>query len=145
MNRLVRYVSLILVIAMAMAIPANAAENVSERSSSFFASSSVFLYETSDTTFQAWFDVTCMRTMEKVGASMIKIQRSSDNENWTTMKTYYMEDYTNLVREDNVTHAACVTYTGTRGYYYRAFIKLYAKDDTGSAVWSRYTSSIYLD
>lgn len=145
MNRLVRYVSLILVIAMAMAIPANAAENVSERSSSFFASSSVFLYETSDTTFQAWFDVTCMRTMEKVGASMIKIQRSSDNENWTTMKTYYMEDYTKLVREDNVTHAACVTYTGTRGYYYRAFIKLYAKDDTGSAVWSRYTSSIYLD
>jgi hypothetical protein len=125
-----------------LAVPAQAAD---ARSSSFFTRSSVYLYETSGTTFQAWFEVTAVRTMDKIGAKEIKIQRSSDNENWTTMKTYSMDDYSNMICENTVGHAACVTYTGTRGYYYRAYITLYAKDSTGTGTWTRYTSSIYID
>ena len=83
--------------------------------------------------------------MDKVGAKEIKIQRSSDNENWTTMATYTMDDYySTLIAEDIGVHAACVTYTGSSGYYYRAYYKLYAKDETGSGTWARYSSSIYI-
>lgn len=145
MKRFVKGICLILSLAMLLALPAQAVETADTRSSSFFIASSVYLYETSDTTFQAWFDVTGVRIMDKIGAKEIKIQRSSDNENWTTMRTYSMEDYASLICENTSTHSACVTYTGTRGYYYRAYIKLYAKDETGTATWSRYTSSIYID
>lgn len=146
MKLFTKYVCLVLSLTMLLAIPAQAAENENTRSSSYFTRSSVYLYETSGTTFQAWFEVTGVRTLDKIGASEIKIQRSSDNENWTTMKTYTMDNYySTLICEDTAVHVACVTYTGTRGYYYRAFIKLYAEDVTGTATWSRYTASIYLD
>ena len=145
MKRFTKYVCLILSLVMIMALPAQAAENENARSSSYFMRSSVYLYETSSTTFQAWFDVTAVRTMDKIGASEIKIQRSSDNENWSTMKTYSMANYSNLIATNTAGHESCVTYTGTSGYYYRAFIKLYAEDETGTATWSRYTSSIYID
>ena len=120
-------------------------EESSTWSSAFFTSHLQYLYKTSSTKFQAWFEVTGMRTMDKIGAKEIKIQRSSDNENWTTMATYSMDSYSSLICENTSTHSACVTYTGTRGYYYRAYIKLYAKDSTGSGTWARYTSSIYID
>ena len=145
MNRLTKYICLILSLSVLLALPAQAVEPSDARSSSFFGRSAVYLYETSDTTFQAWFEVTGVRIMDKIGAKEIKIQRSSDNENWTTMATYSMDNYSSLICENTSTHSACVTYTGTRGYYYRAYIKLYAKDSTGSGTWARYTSSIYID
>ena len=146
MKRFTKCICLILSLAMILAIPAYAAENVDARSSSYFGRSSVYLHETSGTTFQAWFEVTGMRIMDQIGAKEIKIQRSTDNESWTTVATYSKDDYySTLICENTSGHAACVTYTGSRGYYYRAYIKLYAKDSTGSGTWARYTSSIYID
>lgn len=142
MKRFIKCICLVLSLALLLAVPAQAAE---ARSSSFFTRSAVYLYETSSTTFQAWFDVTGTGIMDKIGAKEIKIQRSSDNENWTTMATYSMDNYSSLICENTSTHSACVTYTGSKGYYYRAYIKLYAKNETGTATWSRYTSSIYID
>jgi len=145
MKRFAKCICVILSLAMLLALPVQAAETPDQRSSSFFMNSAVYLYETSGTTFQAWFEVTGMRIMDKIGAKEIKIQRSSDNENWTTMATYTMDGYSSMICENTISHAACVTYTGSRGYYYRAYIKLYAKDSTGSGTWARYTSSIYID
>ena len=146
MKRFAKCICFALILAMLLAIPAHAAETGDSRSSNYFGSSAVYLYEMAGTTFQAWFEVTCVRYMDQVGAKEIKIQRSSDNENWTTMATYSMDSYySTLICENELGHDACITYTGTRGYYYRAYYKLYAKDESGSATWARYSSSIYLD
>lgn len=145
MKRFMKCISLILSMVVLLTIPAKAAAANNSRASNYFASSAVYLHKTSTTTFQAWFDVTCVRTMDKVGAKEIKIQRSADNENWTTVATYSMDDYYSaLIRENAVGYMSCVTYTGTTGYYYRAHYKLYAVDSPGSAVWDRYSSSIYI-
>ena len=145
MKRFTRCICLVLSLILLLAMPAQAAENDGARASNYFGSSAVYLYKTSATTFQAWFEVTCVREMDKVGAKEIKIQRSSDDENWTTMATYTMDDYySTLIDENNCAHVACVTYTGSRGYYYRAYYKLYAQHDTGSGTWARYSSSIYI-
>lgn len=141
MKRFYRCVCGLLAMAMLMVIPAFAAE---ERASNYFWSSSVYLHKTSATTFEAWFDVDAVSKMDELGASEIKIQRSSDGVNWTTMKTYTKESYSNLICENTGSHAACVSYTGTAGYYYRAKITLYAKKGTGSAEWYRDTSSMQL-
>ena len=113
MKRFSKCICLVLALVMVLAIPAQAAKIEQSRSSSFFGSSAVYLHETSSTTFQAWFEVTCVRTMDKVGAKEIKIQRSSDNQNWSTVATYSMNNYSNLIFENSSVHAACVTYTGT--------------------------------
>ena len=144
MKHISRLICMLLAVVMIFAVPATAAENAEPRASNYFGSSSVYLYQTTSTKFEAWFEVTALGIMDKLGASEIKIQRSSDNSNWTTVKTCSMSSYTNLICEDTGSHASYVTYTGTTGYYYRAKITIYAKDGTGSAEWVRYTSSILL-
>ena len=144
MKRFSRMVSLLLAVVMVLAVPAAAMENENARASSFFMSSDVYLYKTSSTKFQAWFEVSALGIMDEVGASEIKIQESSDGENWTTVKTCTMANYSNLVRTNSGVHASYVSYTGTVGKYYRAKITLYAKNSTGTGYWTRYTSSIQL-
>lgn len=144
MKRFFRVISFFLVAVMLFSTVAFAAEEASARASNYFLASSVYLYKTTGTTFQVWFDVKSVKTMDELGASMIKVQRSSDGETWTTMKTYSKADYPELICEDTVRHAACVTYTGTAGYYYRAYVELYAKKDTGTAYMPEYTSSMLL-
>ena len=114
------------------------------RASDYFLSSSVYLHKTSSTTFEAWFEVNCLGIMDEVGASVVKIQRSSDGENWTTMRTYTKASYTSMTDTNTSAHYSCVSYTGTAGYYYRAYIVLYAKKGTGTGEIYRYTSSIKL-
>ena len=144
MKRTSRIICMLLAAAMLFAIPAAAEGNAESRASSFFMSSDVYLYQTTNTQFQAWFEVTALHPMDKLGASEIKIQKSSDNENWTTVKTCTMANYSNLIRENSGIHASYVSYTGTSGYYYRARITLYAKDGTASGEVTRYTASILL-
>ena len=144
MKRFTRIVSFFLVAVLLFSTVAFAVEEAGARASNYFFASSVYLYKTTGTTFQAWFDVKAVGIMDELGASTIKIQRSSDGETWTTMKTYSKADYPDLIYENTARHAACVTYTGTSGYYYRARVELYAKNSSGTAYMTEYTSSMKL-
>ena len=144
MKRFLRYTCLLLVISMILAMPAFAAETADSRASSFFMKSSVYLCNVSGTSFEAWFNVTGTGIMDTIGAEFIKIQQSSDDSNWTTVKTFSRSSYSGLVDTNTGTHAAGVSYTATGGYYYRAYIQLYAKKGVNYGTWNRYTSSIYI-
>lgn len=144
MKRLSRLICMLLAAALLLAVPAAATENPEPRASNYFMSSDVYLYQTSGNQFQAWFEVSALGIMDKVGASEIKIQESSDDENWTTVKTCTMSGYSNLICENTGAHASYVSYTGTTGKYYRAKITLYAENSNGTGEWTRYTSSIRL-
>lgn len=144
MNRFIRCTCLLLVMAMMLAIPAMAAETVDSRGSKYFTRSSVYLCNVSGNTFEAWFEVTGTGTMDQIGVNFIKIQRSSDGTNWATVRTYAKESYTNLIDYNTAGHAAGVSYTATGGYYYRAYIQLYAKKGVNFGNMNQYTSSIYI-
>ena len=144
MKKLFRYACGFLAILMILAVPAHAAGSANSRASSFFVSTSVYLYKLTDTTFEAWFEAAGVGIMDEIGASEIRIQRSLNQENWTTVKTYTKDAYSNLIDTNTGMHTDCITYTGTRGYYYRAYITLYAKNSNGTGVLYRYTSAIKL-
>lgn len=144
MNRIKRCFCIFMAMTVLLATPVFAQEEASARASSYFLRSSVYLSELTTYTFRAYFEVTALRPMDELGASEIRIQRSLDGQNWTTVKTFSMEDYPDLVDEDQVTHVAYVTYTGTKGYYYRARVVLYAKDSSGMAEMTEYTSKILI-
>ncbi len=143
MKRFIQSVSIVLVIVMLFATTVMAIE---PRGSKYFMCASVYLYRANanDRTFAACFDVTGTHTMDKIGASVLKIQRSSDGENWTTMKTYRMEDYPGMICENTFQHDYYFYYTGTAGYYYRMYVVLYAEDGPGIGMWDEYSSPILL-
>lgn len=144
MKRFSRFLCILLSVVLMISTPAAAAENVEPRASNFFMSSDVFISMKTSTQFRVWFEVSALGIMDKVGASEIKVQKSSDGENWTTMKTYSMDDYADMICEDTGFHTSYVTYTGQTGYYYRAKITLYAENSSGVGEWIRYTSSVLL-
>lgn len=64
---------------------------------------------------------------------MSKLQRSTDKVNWTTVKTYSKDDYSQMVKENSVCTADCVTYDEySSSYYYSAIVVLYAKLGKGT-------------
>lgn len=144
MKRFIHSICFVLVAVLLLSIPAMAAETADPRASYYFTSSSTYLCNVSGASFEAWFEVTGTARMEEIGVNFIKIQRSSDGENWTTMRTFSKEDYPHLLSYNSPTHAAGISYTGTRGFYYRAWIQLYAKNSRGWGEMDCYTSKLYI-
>lgn len=143
MKRFVKVITIVLVIVTMMMVPVYA-EEIEDRSSAFFMNSSRSLTKITASKIEVYFSVSAFDIMDELGASSIKIQRSSDGTNWTTMKTFTKSGYPNLICEDTSLHAATVSYTGTTGYYYRAKITLYANDGTSIGEMVEYTSKLKL-
>lgn len=144
MKRFVHCISMLLAMVILLAVPAFASENIEPKASSYFMNSTAYLSNVSGASFEACFTVTGTGTMDAIGANFIKIQRSSDGVNWTTVATCSKDNYLYFVDYNTTGHAASVRYTGTGGYYYRAYIQLYAKKGDNYGTWDRYTSAIYV-
>ena len=144
MKKLMKLLCLLTAIAMIGVRPVNATENGNSKASSFFAASSVSLNKTSDTTFEAWFQVSAVETMDELGASSITIQKSYDGVTWESMITYTKDSTPKLICTNTGLHCECVRYAGTAGRYYRAKIVLYAKNGTSIGEMVEYTPTLQL-
>lgn len=143
MKRFTQMVSLILVLSVILVNPVFAQESTPWQSN-YFGSTLAYLHPTTGTSFRVWIEVEAVRTMDKLGASEITVQRSSNNSTWTDMTTYYKADYPNMVKDDAYHYETYVTYTGSSGYYYRAKVWFYAERGNGTAEYSYTTESIYV-
>ena len=141
MKRFIRIVCLVIVLSFLVAIPAYATEQT-PRASDYFGAYSAYCYEASATKLEVYFTVIAVSEMDELGVSTIKVQRSSDGINWTTVKTYAKGSYPNLVDTDTGAHASSVACTKTAGYYYRARVTFYAKNNSGTGYLNYYTSKI---
>ena len=145
MKRFSRYLCLLLALVIATSFPVSAVEEAEgSRSSIFFGNFSVYLDPEDDFNFAVVFHVTGTGTMQKLGASKITVQISEDGENWATTQVYTMEDHPEFIRENAVFHGYDFNYNGSRGFYYRAIIQLYAKNSKGTGKMTAYTSTIRL-
>lgn len=139
MKRFVRYICFILALSLVLVTPAFAAETDNARSSSYFAKSSAYLTTVSGNTFKVNFRITATGLMDELGSSMIIVQRrASSSDPWENAKTFYPSTYTNMIDYNQATHASSVTYTGTSGYEYRAYVEFYAKNSNGTAYAGAY-------
>lgn len=144
MKRLSQILCMIMVFVTVLSTAAFAAETPAPRASNFFMSSSVYFWHVSGDNYQVWFDVTALSTMQKLGASKIKVQRSTDKVNWTTIKTFNMDDYSQMTTTNTGHYVNCVPYTATSGYYYRAVVTLYAKNSSGTGEMDEVTATLNL-
>lgn len=139
MKRFSRYVALLLVLSTLFTVSALAAENNNQRASNYFSSANAYLWKTSSTSFDVWFDVTGVGIMDKIGVSKLVVQKSSDNVNWSNEKTYNMSNYSQMTASSTGQHSGYVTYNSyDSSYYYRVKATLYAKNSSGTAEYTIY-------
>lgn len=140
MKRLIKSFCFVMALVMLFATTAFAAES---RASNYFAMTSTYIDWVSDSELEIWFDVVAVGQMDKLGVERIKLQRSTDGSNWTTIKTYKMADYPEMICENTSGHADYVTYSNAHSrYYYRAYVEFYAKVDNRTGVYPVYTATV---
>lgn len=139
-KRLTKAVCFLMVAVMLFSTTAFAAES---RASNFFAMTSTYLERVSSSTIDIWFDVSAVGRMDELGVRKIKLQRSTDRSNWSTIETYDMDDYGEMICEGTASHSGCLTYSSaSTGYYYRAYVIFYAKNSSGIGEFTDYTATI---
>ena len=143
MKKLIRILCIIMTVGLLFAIPAYA-DATSTYSSIFFHSYDSAMYNTSGSTIEIWFDVVSNGTMEELGVSSIELQCCPNGNNWTTVKTFLPEDYTQMVCKNTFAVYDCVTYTGMYDYSYRAYVTFYAKNSRGEGYANQYSETIYI-
>ena len=136
MKRLIKCLCLILAMSFCLAIPA-AAEEAAPYASNHFGSRDAYLWRTSSTSCEAWFEVTAVRGMTELGARYIDIEESSDGVNWYAVKTYDRSNYSNLIKYNTSDHTSYVTFNEMKpGYQYRMYVSLFAKDSNSNTASS---------
>ena len=144
MKRFLRSICVVLIFVILFSPVVHAAENSNTRASHFFVRHTTFIEQITTRQFEAWFSVVAVTQMDELGVKKITVQRSSDGENWTSMKTFEKEDYPNMICTNTVSHSGCVTYWGTPGYYYRALVCYYAKDGSNIGQYDTYSDTVLL-
>jgi len=144
MKRFTQLVCVVLVFVMCFSTVAFAAEPVSTRASMYFMASSVYFWHTSGSNYEIWFDVTAKGRMYELGASKIVVERSTDEVNWESVKTYYKEDYSQMTGSSTTSYDNYVPFTATTGYSYRAIVTLYARNSSGTGTMRETTTVLDL-
>lgn len=90
---------------------------------------------------QIWYEVMGTGDMDEIGVLKIMLYESSDNVNWTWKKTFLHESYSSMLVENDFYHSSYVSYSGTAGKYYKAYVCIWAgKDGSGDTRYMWATS-----
>ena len=125
---LVRIVAMVLMVSLVMPAYANAAtaESVQPRASDYLDSYNTYICAMGSGKLQIWYTVVGDTDMDEIGVLSIRLYESSDKTNWTRVKTYLHEDYSSMLIEDDFVHSSYVSYNGTAGKYYKAYVCIWA-------------------
>lgn len=142
MRRISQVICLLLIFSCILPICALA----NAKASDYFEFDECFLNKVSSTEFDICFDVTGTGIMQEIGTSVITVQRSSDESNWTDLYTYRKADYPQMICANTAFHGTSLSYnSASPGYYYRAHVIFYAKkSDKAIGELGRYTTPIKL-
>lgn len=117
------FLAFIMVVSMSNFVNADA---ITPRASDYLDSYNTYIYNAALGKIRVYFDVTGVNYMDEIGLLHIKIYESSDNENWTWVKTYRHDSTTGMLGYNEIYHSGYVEYSGTIGKYYKAYVTIWA-------------------
>lgn len=125
---LFRCIILCLVFTLIIPATANAAtvEPVMPMASYYLDSYNTYICDMGSGNLQIWFSVMGTGDMDEIGVLNIRLYESTDNTNWTRVKTYSYVDYSSMLVEDDWYHSSYVSYQGVAGRYYKAYVCIWA-------------------
>lgn len=127
-NRKIRFIAMALAVMLVISPVASAAmvNPVEPRASDYLDSYQTYIYPAGGGEIQVWFDVTADDYMDELGALCVYLYESTDGVNWSWVKTFSHEYYSNMLLEDDIFHMDHVTYQGVAGRYYKAYVGIWA-------------------
>lgn len=144
MRRIMRTVALLLLFSTLLSSVSFATDAASPCSSAYLQSYTTHLSVVSGTTkLQISFHVSGTKILDEIGAKQINLQRSTDGESWTTMKIFWPSDYPRMLDTNTISYGSYVEYAVSKGFYYRAYIKIWGGKDGGGD--SRYVYTNVID
>lgn len=142
-RNMIRVMAILLVAALIlpMGVGASVVETVQPRASYYLSSYNAYVYPAGSGKIQVWFTVTGTDDMDTLGALTIRIYESTDNSNWTWVKSFSNGNYPSMIGYDDYYHSGHVDYQGVAGRYYRAYVTIWAGKDGDGDTRYFYTSS----
>ncbi len=138
---LFRLASFILVLSLVAPCSAMAAttDDIQPYASRYLTAYNTYICDMGSGNLQIWFSVMGTGDMDEIGVLNIRLYESTDNTNWTRVKTYSHENYSSMLVEDDWYHSSYVSYQGVAGRYYKAYVCIWAgKNGSGDTryMWS---------
>lgn len=129
----IRIISFILIIAFIIPLPAFAAvpETAEPAASYYLTGYSAYICPLGEYDIQIWWNVIGTGAMQDIGALRIRLYESTDKVNWTHIKTYLHTSYTQMIDHGTGQSMDYVFYDGDHPCYYKAYISIYAGDESG--------------
>lgn len=128
LTRLLAIVTLIIVISV-FPFECFAADSSTTRASYYLDSYNTYPYNAALGKIRVYFDVTGIDYMDEIGTLNIQIYESTDNQNWTWVKTYRHDNTSGMLGYNKIYHSGYVEYPGTIGRYYKAYVCIWAGSD----------------
>ena len=122
-NLAIKIIAITLIVAFVFPINAMAIET---RASDYLTAYSAYIYPAGWGKVQVWFSVDGTGYMDEIGALVIKLFESKDNETWTWVDTYQHVDFSGMLGYNDFSHYGHVEYNGTIGRYYKAYVCVWA-------------------
>lgn len=143
MKKMIRLACLFIAIMMFFTSPVLAEER-SVYSNSFIASYDSFITVPYGNTLNIWFDVVGNGEMDEIGSQAIWLERSSNRTDWTTIRIFQPDDYPQMISTNTGIAYDYVSCNVTGGFFYRAYVKCYAKNSRGIGVEYDYSETMYM-
>ena len=138
----IKAIAIVLAMALAMPIGATAAEQetVTPRASYYLAAYTAYVCAMGNGELEIWFEITGTGTQEYLGVMSILLYESTDNVNWTWVKTFYHTDHEQMLLTNAWEVVDYVDYDeAVPGRYYKAYVGIWGgPDDTGDSryIWT---------
>ena len=133
-----RIVAFLLIVTMSFPVTVSAVE---PRASDYLDSYQAYVYPAGSGEIQVWFSVTADTYMDELGALSIHIYESSDNSTWTYKTTYRHSNFSGMLGTNDIFHSGHISYQGTAGKYYKAYVCIWAGKDGGGDTRYFWTSA----
>jgi hypothetical protein len=128
---MVRFVAIIVVISLFIPIDASASvpETVQPCASAYLSSYNAYVYLPGDGEVRVYFNVQGDGYMDEIGALFIELYESEDGENWDWVDTFNHYSTSGMLSYVDNYHSSYVSYDGTKGNYYKAYVCVWAGED----------------
>lgn len=105
---------------------ASEAETIQPYASDYLTSYNTYMYAAGSGQVRVYFHAMGTGDMDEIGTLSIMLYESSDNSSWNWVKTFLHEDYSSMLACDDYYHSSYVSYRGTPGKYYKAYVCIWA-------------------
>lgn len=131
-NHLINFFSFLLILSLLLPTSARAAapETVQPMASDYLSAYSAYICPIGENDIQIWWHVVGTGAMTDIGTLRIRLYESTDNVNWTHIKTYQHTVYTQMLDHGTGQSVDYVFYDGDHQCYYKAYVCIYAGDGT---------------